>query len=377
MLRSWAWVSTKPRYTLRRRMADDSSKAARTATGAGGRRGSRLKVAGKLTALLGVPLSILFGIFASGVFCGATRADQVVELEQRWLGIQAPEGRLLGPPDQADQADQADQPDQAAAPDQAEPALEPEPDPKAEPEPKPEPKPGDDAGSTASPDASTRLPVAKPGPIGVELQGQFNKPRVARVKIMVDPALVAANEDWFTDVAALFEASRDSFESLFGIRLQLHAVAVWDAADGAKADALSSDLAAREHDGADLLLGLVARERPPGFAARSWTDEFNGDHALVFADSKQGDRHYRSMLRALAIVFGAEPTLDPAATQLGSFMTDAPLPSGTAPVIDPSNRGRVVFKKARRFAPVELREAQTRADGDDLDRGEADAGKTN
>ncbi|HLT35452.1 MAG TPA: hypothetical protein VK034_04180, partial [Enhygromyxa sp.] len=82
-------------------MADPSPRPAARASGRDGapRRGSRLKVAGKLTALLGLPLLVIFAIFASGVYCGATRADRVVELEQRWLGIAPPEGRLLLPAD--------------------------------------------------------------------------------------------------------------------------------------------------------------------------------------------------------------------------------------------------------------------------------------
>jgi hypothetical protein len=54
------------------------------------------------------------------------------------------------------------------------------------------------------------------------------------------------------------------------------------------------------------------------------------------------------MLRALAFLFGAEPAVDPAAKQLGSFMSDAA--SAGAPVLDPENRGKVIINKRRPIA---------------------------
>jgi len=351
-------------------MVDDSPKAAGrpgSRAGAGDRavrRSSRLKVAGKLLGLLGLPLLIISLIVSSGVYCGATRADAVVEFEQRWLGIEPPEGRLLGareavdpertsaePSDGADQvdpvepADQVDAKDPGASP-ETPPRPEPEPVPVLEPVPEPEPEP------------TTRLAVAQATPIGEELGRQFATPRVARVKIMVDPAIVVAHENWFGYVAELFEATRVSYERLFGIELQLQAVVVWDAASGASVDALSSDLAERERDGADLILGLVSRERPSGHAPPRWVEAVNGDHALVFADRQQGDRYYRNMLRALAQLFGAEPTVEPGAQKLGSFMSEVLAPDAAAPVIDPANRGQVIINKPRPFAGVPAAEVE-------------------
>ncbi len=331
-----------------------------------------MKVAGKLTALLGLPLLALFSIFASGVYCGATRADRVVGLEQRWLGIEPPPGRVLDRPE-ADGADpEAAEPGDAPEPGTPEPAQPPKPEQpeQAQPEPAQPQQPDQPAQpEPAQPQPQSEhaggLAIATAAPVGPELRELFDQVRVVDVQIMVDPALVVAREDWLTYVAELFEATRASYEVLFGIRLQLHGVVVWDPAAEADADTLLAELGARPHDGAEILLGLVASERPPGFAAPTWTGERTGDHALVFADLQQRDRYYRNMLRALAVLFGAEPTSDPAAKQLGSFMSDAAAPAGAAPVLDPANRGRVIIHKRREFAEPERRsQANPDAPGD-------------
>ena len=341
-------------------MADPVSKPAARATSpvagrdGGSRRAPRLKIAGKLTALLGLPLLVIFSIFASGVYCGAVRADRVVALEQRWFGIEPPEGRLVedadaGTTDDADGA--GDTPDERpiepdAAGDEADkPApTEPKPEPKPAPsEPKPEPTP-------AKPEPASALVPVQANPVGAELRSRFEEPRVVRLKIMVDPALVVAREDWLGHVADLFETTRVSFERLFGIDLQLHGVVVWDDAVGADATALLADLAKRDRDGADVMLGLLARAQPSDFTPTQWTADVTGDHALVFADLQQPDRHYRNLLRALASLFGAEPAVSAEAKQLGSFMSDGVPASAHAPVLDPENRGKVIINKRRPIA---------------------------
>lgn len=301
--------------------------------------------------LLGLPLLVIFSIFAAGVYGGATRADRVVELEQRWLGIAPPEGRLLegaGAPEELE----GEQPIGQEEPGPEEPAPSdrpPGPEDAREPEEPEEPAPSDPKPVT----------IAEVEPVGAELRARFEEPRVVRVKIMVDPALVVAREDWLSYVGDLFEATRASFDRLFGIDLELQGVVVWDAAVGATLDALLADLSClhardglpcRGRDGADLLIGLLARARPSGFVPARWTENLTGDHALVFADVQQPDRFYRNLLRALAMLFGAEPTQDAAAKQLGSFMSDADLRAGVAPTLDPENRGKVIINKRRPIA---------------------------
>lgn len=340
-------------------MADPSKSAARPPSPSAGRdspRAPKLRVAGKLTALLGLPLLVLFSIFASGVYCGAVRADRIVELEQRWLGIEPPAGRLVavdnshaGATDEAngtgDAVDEpSTEPDVAGDPGDAtaEPKLEPKP---TDTEPKPEP-----TTTPAKPEPASALKPAQADPVGAELRSRFEEPRVVRLKIMVDPALVVAREDWLGYVAQLFEATRVSYERLFGIDLQLHGVVVWDDAVGASVAALEADLATRERDGADVMLGLLARARPSDFKPPQWTADVTGDHALVFADLQQPDRHYRSLLRALTLLFGAEPAVSAEAKQLGSFMSDGVPASTDAPVLDPENRGKIIINKRRPIA---------------------------
>ncbi|MFO7567604.1 MAG: hypothetical protein R6X02_33480 [Enhygromyxa sp.] len=318
-----------------------------------------MKVAGKLTALLGLPLLVLFSIFASGVYCGATRADRVVELEQRWLGIAPPEGRLLERPDAGAGADGPTgefdgQAPSEPTPDEPKPS-EPEPDaPKPEPD-APKPEPDAPKPSEPPPDASELeklggFAIAEAAPVGAELRARFEEPRVVRVKLMVDPALVVAREDWLSYVGGLFEATRASFDRLFGIDLRLQGLVVWDDAVGADAGTLLEDLSGRERDGADVVLGLLARGQPPEFVRARCTEERSGDQALVCGDLKQPDRYYRNLLRALALLFGAEPAHDAAAKQLGSFMSDAPARAGAAPIVDPENRGKVIINKRRPIA---------------------------
>lgn len=315
-----------------------------------------MKVAGKLTALLGLPLLVIFAIFASGVYCGATRADQVVELEQRWLGIAPPEGRLLDPAaadagsaeEQSGAGDTPDEPAPAPQPtEQSQPVEQAEPSKPVEPSEQAQPSEQPEQSSNKAPVSA--LEPAKAEPVGAELRSRFDEPKVVRVKLMIDPALVVAREDWLGYLADLFEATRVSYERLFGIELQLHGVVVWDDAVGADTAALLTDLAQRNRDGADLILGLLARARPSDFTAARWTADVTGDHALVFADLQQPDRYYRNMLRALALLFGAEPALDAESKQLGSFMSDGGTVSG-APVIDPDNRGKVIINKRRPIA---------------------------
>jgi hypothetical protein len=340
---------------------DDPSKlgpdAARR-SGSSRRSGSRMRVAGKLTALLGLPLLILFVIFSAGVYCGVTRADRVVAFEQRWLGVDPPPGRLVAtdadavPPTDSDEPPETPPDAQPAAPADTQPAqppVDPPVDPPIDPQPRVEQAPVESPPVTAP--SSRLLPVAT-APIGPELRARFDEPRVVRLKLMVDPALVDVREDWLGYIVELFEVTRVGFERLFGIELLLQGVVVWDAPSAAAgADELLADLATRERDGAEVMIGFVARAQPPDFEPKAWTESVTGDHALVFADRQQhGDRYYRGLLRALALLFGAEPTHDAAATQLGSFMSEALTPAGAAPTLDPENRGKVIIHKRRPIA---------------------------
>ncbi|KIG13762.1 hypothetical protein DB30_07608 [Enhygromyxa salina] len=336
-------------------MADTSPKPASR----GG--SSRLRVIGRLTALAGVPLLVIFLIFASGVYFGASRSYRVQTLEANWLGLASPDADVDPPvaaevpagqagqatsagtggpaePDQPDQPD-PDQPDQPLATGEGGEAGE-----TGEPQPLPQ-DPPDPPDPTVIQAPASGLLTAVAEPVGSELRSRFDETRLVRVKILVDPALVIAREDWLSYVASLTSATHASFELLFGVDVQLQGVVVWDLATNANVDTLLAALATHDREGADVILGLLARPQPAGFEPSRWIGAEHGDHALVFADLAQTDRFYRNMLRALAGLLGAEPV-----TQLDSFMSDATSQPGTAPTIDPDNRGKVVFNKRRPFA---------------------------
>lgn len=128
-------------------------------------------------------------------------------------------------------------------------------------------------------------------------------------------------------------------------------IVIWDTVNvSGGPDALLADLAAREREGADVIIAIVAQPEPEDFEPKSWTRAHHGVHALVYADLRQSDRYHRNLLRTLAQLLGATPTTDSAAKQLGSFMSDAEVAAGAAPTIDPDNRRVVITNKGRPFA---------------------------
>jgi hypothetical protein len=57
------------------------------------------------------------------------------------------------------------------------------------------------------------------------------------------------------------------------------------------------------------------------------------------------------MLRTLAGLFGATKSAEP-----GSFMNPGGSPAGAPPMLDPSNRGQVIFHKQRPFVSRDPKE---------------------
>jgi hypothetical protein len=353
-------------------MAVDSPKPAPRGRQTAPRGGtSRLQVAGRLTALIGLPLLVIFLIFSSGVYCGAARSYRVRTLEAKWLGFEPPPGAAEaggwnepelsegpeGTGGAVDTAGEAGETEGEAPTPVGETGGEAPEEPKTPESPKPEtPTPETPTPETPTPETPTPEPVdsglkiAKAEPVGSQVRARFDEPLVVELKLMVDPTLVVARPDWLGYIASLVEATSASFQVLFGVKVELQGIVIWDSSVGAEPEELLADLAARDHEGADVVLGLLARGRPEGFEPRRWTGSEHGDHALVFADLEQSDRYYRSMLRTLARLLGAEPVGDAASRELGSFMSDAEPEPGEAPVLDPENRGKVIMNKGRPFA---------------------------
>lgn len=301
--------------------------------------GKRLRAILKLVFLLGTPVLVLFSIFAGGVYCGASRAPAVVGFEERWLGIDPPEGFEAPSEDGGETGGETEGEAEAD-----ETGGETEGDAKPDDDAK-DPKPDDEG-----------LPVAERIPAPEELREAFGAERIVELKILVDPALLTTRTDWLDYVQTLVEASSLSFERLFGIELRLHGVVVWEAV-GADPELLLEDLASHEREGADVIVGLVARPRPSGFTAPRWQGTENGGHALVFANVEHEDRYYRGLLAGLAQLFGAEPVNDPQspAALRGSFMSGAEVEADAPPWIDPKNREVVIANKQRDFAEADAK----------------------
>ena len=344
-----------------------------------------MMVAGKLTALIGLPVTLIFSIYAGGVYLGAVKADRVVELEQRWLGVAPPPGRLVdgsasSEPSLAEPVPSPDAPAQPTGdtptgdqptPDQPKPDQPVQPTPPTGDQPTPptgdrptgdQPKPDHPTGDQPTPDqpapisSAHAIPTVEAAPVGPELRSRFEEAKLVRVDLLVDPALVAARPDWFLYVGSLFEATQVSFARLYGIELQLHGVVVWDAAAEADLVTLERELGSRtgSADAADVTLGLVASPPPKSYSPHSWLGEETGNHALVFAElatrgAPDRDRYALALLRELSRLFGAEPTSDPA--WASSFMAAGA--NADAPTLDPENRGKVIINKRRPIASAE------------------------
>lgn len=289
----------------------------------------------RLSLLLGGPLLVIFMIFAAGVYTGAASSASVVGFEARWLGMEP--GPAEGDEPSGDPTEPVKTEPVKTVPVKIEPVktelVKTEPV-KTEPV-KPEPV------KTVKPEST--LPIARPEPLSTELAERLADTRIIRIKVMVDPALLVTHEGWLDYVDELLRSSSASFEVLFGISLRLQGVVLWEPA-GTTSEALLADLAGRDREGADRIVGLAARpmlgDPPP---AR------DDGVVLVFADLEAADRDrfHRPLLRSLAASFGAQPVRDreSPAWRGGSFMSDAPVSADTPPWIDPDNRTRVLQSK--------------------------------
>lgn len=295
----------------------------------------RLHAAGKLTALLGLPLALIGSIFGGGLYFGATHSYSLQVFESRYLGLPETHG---GPP--SSETPEAAQPPSSEA--KPTPAPPPSVDTKP-PEPKPQPTKPEPAPAKPEPVTST-LAVAEIPPVGPELLAKFDERREVHLKLMVDPALASAREDWPSYTNELFSAVRANFSALFGIDLRLQGVVLWSPIQDTPLTELDTQLSTHDREGAELIVALVARAQPTNYEPAAWTEDVHGDHGLVFAELEHGDPYYHSLLRTLARLFGAQDSTEP-----GSFMNPSARPAGAAPMLDPSNRGQVIFHKQRPF----------------------------
>lgn len=319
---------------------------------------SRVKILAKLGLLIGGPLAILMTIFGTGVYCGVNSQHGVTSFEKNVLGMDV----KVAPEDGDEDAKKDEGDEKGAEPD----AKKDDVDEKKEvdddePDEKPHPAPDEKPAPTPSPDVAptptvSPMPsksdflVALPEPIDdTELSGRLARLRSLEVKVFVDPDLVAERSDWIHYASQLVNAASGSYKNLFGIELKLVGVVKWEAATAALGRAqMLEDLKGRPSEGADLVIGLTAQGLDADRSAPDVSDgDKNGAFAVVYADSRGGAPHLRPMLRELGHLFGAQDVTDVQsdAYQRGSWMSQAPVPEGSTPWVDPGSRRRILERK--------------------------------
>jgi hypothetical protein len=298
-------------------------------------------------------------IFGTGIYCGVQAQHGVLSFERDVLGMD-----VTVPPEAGEDGKEGETPANENGEDAAKPAdgggpAKPEPGPSPQPTPMPTPAP-DVAPTpipapTPSPEAAptsapTRFPVAIPEPVDDEqLARRLASLRKLEVKVFVDPDLVAERADWIVYATQLVSAASGSYKNMFGIELKLIGVVEWDAATAALGrNPMLEDLRSRPAEGADLVIGLTAQSVDGDRGTpRPAADAHNEAFALVYADSRGAASHLRPLLRELGHLFGAPDVTDAQsdAYQRGSWMSQAPVPEGSTPWVDPESRRRILERK--------------------------------
>jgi hypothetical protein len=325
---------------------------------------SRVKILAKLGLLIGGPVAILMTIFGTGVYCGVNAQHGVTSFEKNVLGMDvkvAPEdGEDAKKDDEDGEKKDGEKKDAEKADGDADGGEKKADKPPASDE-KPQPAPDKTPAPTPSPDVAptptvTPVPsksdflVALPEPIDdTELSTRLARLRTLQVKVFVDPDLVAERSDWVHYATQLVSAASGSYKNLFGLELELVGVVKWEAATAALGRGqMLEDLRGRPAEGADLMIGLTAQGVEADRAAPKVAEgDQNGAIAVVYADARGGAPHLRPLLRELGHVFGAPDVTDVQsdAYQRGSWMSQAPVPEGSTPWVDPDSRRRILERK--------------------------------
>lgn len=332
---------------------------------------SRIKAITKLLLLFGLPLAFIVGLFSWGVHFGHSHRRAILAFERDWLGMEV-EVPPEPPPDEptskeSDASDpnegeqktkgeqKSDESKDAAQPKPKEDAPQPSEDEKPSapigtPPDQPEPEPEAPAGP-----ASEVEPSAKADALDGALADRLAMPVKIRVEVLVGPDVAQDEGAWIDYVQRNVSLASMIYREQFGIELELVGVRRWQVAPaGMDLEALLSDLRARDHDGADVLLGFTGQPLEAGVetATRPEADDpFNGGVAVVPAWPEHDNAHLRSTLRAMATLFGAQLVTDPEdpAYQGASWMSDAPVRESRPAWIDAENRRRVLERKDRPF----------------------------
>lgn len=325
---------------------------------------SRVKILAKLGLLIGGPVAVLTTIFGTGVYCGVQSQHGVLSFEHDVLGMDvkvppeagekgAKEGDEKGENEGDEKGENVG--DEKADDGKGAEAPDPAPDPVPGPRPTVVPDPGPGPAPAPTPDTApaptpTRFPVALPEPIDdAQLARRLGSLRSLEVKVLVDPDIAAQRADWIAYATQLVSAASGSYKNMFGIELKLVGVVKWEAATAALGRSqMLEDLQSRPAEGADLVIGLTAHSvGDDRNGAKVAEGDHNGAFAVVYADGREAAPHLRPLLRELGHLFGAPVVTDVQgdAYQRGSWMSQAPVPEGSTPWVDPESRRRILERK--------------------------------
>ncbi|MEZ4381149.1 MAG: hypothetical protein R3A79_07360 [Nannocystaceae bacterium] len=320
---------------------------------------SRTKAFAKLFFLLGLPILLLVGLFAGGVYVGAVNRGAILSFEKRWLGMD-----VVVPVDTAKEgagawidalAAKVREEAGAAKPTAMKPTpTEPTPTPtETKPtETKPtetrptetrptettptETKPTPPARSLLDPPVRPAMPLTLvlPEPLPGELEAIKRDLATVKVKVFVDPAWAEKAADPFAYVQQTVAWASQIYETQIGLRLELQSIARWEDAPRGLPAKLGG-LCDLPRDGADLLLGFASE--------MAGAEEAIADaRCAIVPQSPRSHQapHLRSMLYVVGRLLGAERISDPGseAWRSNSWMGDVLADDAQSLWIDAASR---------------------------------------
>lgn len=311
---------------------------------------SRVKALAKLFLLLGLPVTLLAGLFGGGVYLGHSHRVGILRFEKEWLGMDV-EVPSAGPWIDDLVAKSRDPKALKAAAEAPKTPQTPTETPETAPEVKPEETPKPSApetpvGTTTPPETAPPslldpplrpampLTLVLPEPIDGELQASRRAPLTLRIKALVDPGVAP---DAFAYVQRILEWTAQILDPQLGVDLELTAIARWDGDP--------TTLCARPLEGADVILGI---------SRRAFTDEdprLTPSCAVVGVNARSRQApHLRPLLFAFGRLVGATAIGDPGseAWRKGSWMADVLADDAQPLYIDPESRKAMILGKAER-----------------------------